>query len=111
MQVENTSNGTVQTPAFSTYPAGANTSAYSQLGLQVLLQDCPQYPINETFQAALLNAMHSAYDEAQIYHILAYESQSVSLPNQKSSRQLTLLSIAPCNELHDSMPILVSAMQ
>ena len=78
LQVENTSNGTVQTRAFSTYPAGANTSAYSQLGLQVLLENCQEYPINETYQAALLNALHSAYDEAKIYHILAFESQSVS---------------------------------
>ena len=77
--MEDTGNGTAQKQAFSTYPDGANTSAYSQLGLQVLLENCPEYPINETYQAALLNALHSAYDEAKIYHIVAFESQSVSL--------------------------------
>lgn len=78
MQVVETPSGYSPKVAFSTVPAGQNTSAYSQLGMQVLLVGCPVYPLNETYQAMVLNQLHIAFDAVSMPHILAYQSSEVS---------------------------------
>ena len=77
LQVQNTANGTVETVAFASVPQGQNTSTYTTLGLQLLLTNCTTYPLNETYQAALLNSMHLAFDDVHVPHILHYQSQAV----------------------------------
>jgi len=80
LQLQPESGGYKVDRAFATVPAGANVSTYSQDGIETLLQGESIFPFNETYQAALLNQMHIAFDQAGVPHILEYQSASVSPP-------------------------------
>lgn len=79
VQVTQSSDGTLtQTPAFQSVPAGANTSTWSESGVQLLLQGDDLLPFNETYQAALLNQIGGAFKQAGVPYILDYEGAGVS---------------------------------
>ena len=79
VQVVQQQDGTSQaTYAFSTVPRGSNVSTYVSNNVEFELQGSKIYPFNETYQAALMNQLHVAFDTAGIPHTIYYNSTTVS---------------------------------
>lgn len=75
---------TTSTYAFSTIPSGSNYSAYQPYDLGVGLTGYNIYPFNETYQAALMNQLHIALDDAGIGHTIYYNSTQVNCKQASS---------------------------
>lgn len=81
------SDGSVTpTPAFQEVPSGANTSTWSQSGVQLLLTGPDLFPFNESQQAVLLTILSGAFEQAGVPYIWQYQSAGVRTLVTKSFR-------------------------
>ena len=77
LQVVQQDGDSVETYAFATVPEGQNVTAYTPNNVVLGLTGYQIYPFNETYQAALMNQLHVALDDAGIGHTMYYNGTTV----------------------------------